>query len=215
MIVALVALGTLLALALILQLLIPRIAARRVEARLTEGGGAAEVRVTALPATRLLRNSGDRLAVRGRGLTIGLGGGAPGEREAGLTALDGFDDVDIELVDFRTGPFAIAAFVLERRDRGPYAMACRGTTSVGEIARLGGTVLSGLPGGGLIGSLASGLPGAPLGERELSVEVQLELISEGGRLVAGAGGGSIAGYPVGPAAKAIATAVAQRLEIVP
>lgn len=203
-----------LALAGAIQLAIPRIAAGRVRARLTEGGGRAAVEIASFPATRLLRNRGDRLRVRGEALEIGLGRGADGA-QGGLSALDGFDEVDIELLDFRTGPFAIAAFVLARSGTESYAMATQGTTTGAELVRLGEGLISGLPGGPLIGAVAGAIPISPLSSREIAISVQIELISESGKLRVGAGGGSIAGYPAGPAATAIAAAVARRLEIVP
>ena len=202
------------------QLAIPRIAEARIRQRLTENGGDAVVSIRALPATRLLRNSGDRIEVRGTSLEIGLASGdmagGPGEAgpatpPAGLTALDGFTEVDIELVDFRTGPFDVAAFVLARSGGGSYAMATEATTSAGELARFGGERLQSVPGAALLGSIV----GPALGRREIAVSVQIELISEAGRLRVGVGGGTIGGYPAGPFATTIAAAVARRLEIVP
>ena len=199
------------------QLAIPRIAQARVRERLTAGGGEAEVAIRALPATRLLRNEGQRIVVRGRGLVIGLasaetGPGAPAASSPpGLAALDGFTDVDIELVDFRTGPFAVAAFVLARSGPESYAMATRAKTTAAELAGFGLDRIGSPPGAGLIGALA----GPAIGGREIAVAVEIELISEDGALRVGAGGGSIAGYPAGPLATTIAAAVARRLEIVP
>jgi hypothetical protein len=199
------------------QLVIPRIAQARIRERLTAGGGEAEVAIRAVPASRLLRNQGDGIVVRGRGLVIGLASGegepgAPGPTSSpGLTALDGFTDVDIELVDFRTGPFSVSAFVLSRAGAESYAMATRATTTAAELARFGLDRLGSLPGAGLIGTIA----GPTIGGREIAVSVEIELISEGGALRVGAGGGSIAGYPAGPLATTIAAAVARRLEIVP
>lgn len=214
----LAALIVLLALALAavgVQLALPRIAASRVREKLTAGGGTAEVRIAALPATRLLRSSGDRLIVRGSGLEIGLAGGGERSRPGGLAELDGFAAVDIELLDFRTGPFSIAAFVLERRDGGSYAMATQGTVAPAALAALGDGLLRGFPGAPLLGTVAAGLPALPLGSREVTVSVQVELISEAGRLRVGSGGGTIAGYPAGPVASVITAAVARRLEIAP
>ena len=211
---ALVALGLIALAATAVQMALPRIAARRIEGRLTESGGTAEVDVTAFPAHRLLRNDGDRLVVRGRGLTIGLGPGRAGEgRPAGLAALDGFGDVDIELVDLRTGPFEIAAFVLIRRKAGAYAMAAEGTVSGADLVRLGEPWLrSSVPGGGLIGTVAGS---TPLVTRAVPVALEIEFHSEAGGIRVGSGGGRIAGYPAGPIATTIAAAVARRLEIAP
>ncbi len=201
------------------QLAIPRIAEGRVRRRLTEGGGIAEVSIRSFPASRLLHNAGDRIEVRGRSLRIGLAGESfpTAESPAGLAALDGFTDVDIELVDFSTGPFAVAAFVLTRVGHGTYAMATQATTTAAEIARFGVERLPGLPpipglpGLGLLGSAAA----QAIGGREITVAVQIELISEQGRLRVGSGGGTIGGFPAGPLATMIAASVARRLEIVP
>jgi hypothetical protein len=54
------------------QIALPRIGAARIRSRPTESGGSADVAITSRPAYRLLRNGGDRLVVRGEGLTIGL-----------------------------------------------------------------------------------------------------------------------------------------------
>lgn len=216
MVVLLIVLALLLLIAAAaVQVALPRIAERRIRGRLVEYGGEAEVRIRAVPATRLLRNAGDRIAVRGAGLEITLAPALPADSpaprtsRAGLSALDGFDEVDIELVGFRTGPFAVDAFVLERRGGGSYAMAVRGQTTPAELAVLG---LDAIPGGSLIGSVAGA---TPLGSRSFSVSLQIELISEPTGLRVGTGGGSIAGYPAGPFAATIAAAVARRLEIVP
>lgn len=212
MLVAVLIAGALILIAAAIQVAIPRIAADRIRARLTEGGGTAEIEISAFPALRLLRNRGDRLVVRGRDLDIGLAGGGSESGPSGVAALDGFDDVDIELLDFRTGPFAIAAFVLARSGGESYAMATQGAITGTELVRLADGLIGGLPAAGVIGAVAGGLP---LVGREVTISVQIELISEGGRLRVGAGGGSIAGYPAGPIATAIAAAVARRLEIAP
>jgi hypothetical protein len=198
------------------QVAAPRIAASRIRARLLSGGGKAEVTVRAFPAAKLLRNRGDLIRVRGRGMVIGLGGAAaePEGREpspGGLAALDGFREVDLELVDFRTGPFAVEAFVLTRAGASSYAMATRARTTPAELASLGMERLPAVPGSGLLGTVA----GSVVGAREIPVAVELELISDAGALRVGTGGGTIAGYPAGPLATAIAAAVARRLEIAP
>ncbi len=214
MIAVLAVLVVLAALAGIAQLALPRIAERRIAERLSASGGTATVDVSAFPALRLLRNGGDRLVVRGSGLTIGLGDGEEVEgRRAGVAALDGFADVDIELTDLRAGPFDVAAFVLVRSELGAYAMAAEGTVTAADLVRLGdGWLRSSIPAGGLIGTLAGN---APLGSKRLPVTIELEIHSEPGGLRVGTGGGSVAGYPAGRIATAIAAAVARRLEIVP
>ncbi len=215
---AAVALAALIVALLGVQIGLPRLAAARIRSRLTEGGGHADVAISAWPAHRLLRNAGDRLSVRGEGLVIGLAGESGegddrGGRQAGLSALDGFGEVDIELVDFRTGPLEVAAFVLTRTGSGSYAMAATGTTTGAELIRFGDPWLrAAIPGGGLLGAVAGG---APMTSRRVRVSIEIELLSEPAGLRVGSGGGSIAGYPAGPFATAIAAAVARRLEIVP
>ncbi|MCB0874813.1 MAG: hypothetical protein KDB46_01310 [Solirubrobacterales bacterium] len=205
---ALVLLAVAALVAVVMQAGLPRLAERRIATRLTESGGSAEVRVDAMPALRLLRNRGDRLLVRGGGLTIGLTGGSG---SAGLGALDGFGEVDIELVDLAAGPFDVAAFVLVRRAGGPYAMAAEGSVSGAGLARIGeGWFREMVPGGALISSVAGTVP---IGSRRLPVAIEVELHSEAGGLRVGSGGGRVAGYPAGPIATAIAAAVARRLEI--
>jgi len=213
-----IVLAVTIAAAVVAQLALPRVAAGRIERRLTAAGGTAEAAVSAFPALRLLRSHGDRLVVRGSGLTIGLGADAR-EPDAGLRALDGFDEVDVELVDLRAGPFEVAAFVLVRDSRGrgerpgPYVLAAEGAVSGAEVARLGGSWLgSTVPGGGLIGIVVAG---TPLGSRAVRVAMEAELHSGPDGLRVGSGAGTIAGYPAGPIAAAIAAAVARRLEIAP
>jgi hypothetical protein len=198
--------------AVLAQLLLPRIAARRIERRLSGSGGVAAVTVAAVPALLLLGARGDRLVVRGSGLTIGLGKASEGTA-GGLRALDGFTDVDVELTDLRAGPFAIAALALVRRASGPFAMAAEGSVTGAELARSGESWLrSAIPGGPLIGAAARNLP---LGARSVPVAFEIELHSEEEGLRVGSGGGTIAGYPAGPIATTIAAAVARRLEIAP
>ena len=192
--------------ATVIQVVVPRIGESRIERRLAEGGGDAFVVVEAMPATRLLKRSGDRLMVRGRRLEIGM------SREGGgLSSLDGFREIDIVLEDFRTGPFEISHFALSRVGDAPYLMRSHATTTGAALAQFGGRRLGGLipavPGLGVVAGRA------PLVERAIAVSVEVELTSEEGRLAVASGGGTIAGYPAGPVAPMIAAAVARLLEI--
>lgn len=205
---------------LVAEVMLPRVARARIRTRLTEGGGEARVAIASRPAYRLLRNAGDLLEVRGEGLVIAIAddqGESP--RRSGLSALDGFTEVDIELVDFRAGPLEVAAFVLTRTGGGSYAMAAEGTTTGRELIRFGDPWLrTAIPGGGLLGAVAAGVPLTPIGSitsLRVRVSIKIELLSDGGELRVGSGGGTIAGYPAGPIATTIAAAVARRLEIVP
>jgi hypothetical protein len=192
-----------LAAAVATQLLIPRIAARRVEASLLESGGEAEVTITALPAIRLLWRDGDRIEVRGRRITVGMSG-----ESGGLAVLDRFDEVDIALAEFTTGPFDVIDFELTRRGPGAYTMRSEALTSGGALLGYGGEQVG--YGVSLLGMVARQ---APLGERPIPIAVEVELASERDGLRVISGGGRVAGYPAGPIASMIAAAVARRLEI--
>jgi hypothetical protein len=199
----LIAVLLLLIAATVIQVVVPRIGESRIERRLAEGGGDAFVVVEAMPATKLLNRSGDRLMVRGRRLEIGM------SREGGgLSSLDGFREVDIVLHEFRTGPFEISHFELSRDGQGPYLMRSHATTSGAALAQFGGNRL-----GGLLPALGAVAGRAPLVERAIAVSVEVELASEEGVLAVVSGGGTVAGYPAGPVAPMIAAAVARRLEI--
>jgi hypothetical protein len=189
--------------AVLAQVLIPRVGERRIERRLADNGGDAFVALAAKPSIRLLRREGDRIMVRGRRLAIGLSRGG-----GGLSVLDGFDSVDIALGELVTGPFDVSTFELTREGGGPYRMRSQATTSGTALAGYGGETL-----GGLAPLLAMLARQAPLGSRSFRVEVEVELISENGALSIIAGEGTIAGYPAGPIAKLIASAVARGLEV--
>jgi hypothetical protein len=188
---------------LALQLAIPHIAARRIARQLVEGGGEAEVVVKAFPALRLLWRGGDRLRVDGSQLEIGMS-----KEGGGLSSLDGFYEVSIHLAEFRTGPFEIRYFQLSRRGPGPYVMRSVATTSGAGLIDYGAA--TGIVGAPLLASLARQ---APLGDRRFPIEVEVELASAEGLLTVVSGTGTIAGYPAGPIASAIAAAVARRLEL--
>lgn len=120
----------------VVELWIPRIGEARVERSLARNGGHAAVGLRAAPALRLLWRSGDRIAVRGHRLAIGIsseGGGlaviarraplggrsVPVEVEAELASVDG----QIELAGgggtiagYPAGPLAamLAAAVAKR-----------------------------------------------------------------------------------------------------
>ena len=54
------------------QVLLPSLAARKVENRLTEGGGGADVTLGAVPAVRLLWSDGERFEVEAHDLDLEL-----------------------------------------------------------------------------------------------------------------------------------------------
>ena len=193
----------LLALAGVTQLVIPPIAEKRIEDRLTEGGGTADVSVHAFPAARLLFGDGSKLSVTGSGLDLGL---QPNGNV--FEKLDGFDTVDVELSDFAAGPFAVASFDLERpSDSAPYHLASSSHTTPGALAGYGAAQL-GLPGAPLLRFFGDQALGS---DRRIPIKLDMELRSDGGRVVVVSGGGTVAGYPTGPLAELITSTIAVRL----
>src|SRR4051812_9978753 len=91
------------------QLVIPSVVEHRIESRLTDGGGSANVSVSGFPAARLLFGDGKRITITGDGLDLGLE-----QRTDVFGKLDGFDQVDVSLHAFRAGPLSVASFDLTR-----------------------------------------------------------------------------------------------------
>lgn len=185
------------------QLVIPPLVEHRIEGRLTDGGGGADVSVSAFPAARLLFGDGERISVTGSGLDLALtepGGGV-------FDRLDGFDQVDVTLRDFHAGPFAVSSFELAR-DGGsaPYRLATRSETTATAIAGYGADRL-GVPGAPLLGLVTQNA----LGDGPIPVALDMALESEGGRVVVISGGGTVAGYPTGPLAELFTSAIVVRL----
>jgi hypothetical protein len=193
----------LLALAAASQLVIPPIAEHRIEDRLTDGGGSANASLAAFPAARLLFGDGKRISISGTGLDLGLE-----QRTDVFDKLDGFDQVDVSLADFRAGPFAVASFELDRpAPSAPYHLVSESRTTPGDLAEYGASQL-GLPGGPLLRFFAD----RALGDNgSIPIDLDMELRSDDGRVVVVSGGGSVAGYPTGPLAELITSAIAVRL----
>jgi hypothetical protein len=200
--VVLIALAVLVVLAVASQFVIPPVAENRVEDRLTSGGGSADVSLDAFPAVRLLFGDGDRIEVRGNGLDLDL------ERETNIfDNLDGFDEVDVSLADYRAGPFQVRTFELTRD--GPeatYDLVLAGSATPADIAAYGADRL-GLVGGPLLGAIAAQLAG----KRPVPIDLDMQLRSEDGRVVVESGGGTVAGLPAGLLAQVITSAIVVRL----
>jgi len=193
----------LLALAAASQLVIPPIAEHRIENRLTDGGGSANASLAAFPAARLLFGDGKRISISGTGLDLDLE-----QRTDVFDKLDGFDRVDVNLTDFHAGPFAVASFDLTRpAPDAPYHLVSSSRTTPGDLAEYGAGQL-GLPGGPLLRFFTDQALG---GNRPVPIHVDMELRSDGGRVVVVSGGGTIAGYPTGPLAELITSTIAVRL----
>lgn len=200
--IALIALlGVVVVAAVATQLILPGVAERQTENRLTANGGFADVSVSAFPALRLLFNDGSRLEVEGTGLHIEIDG-----RTEVFDRLDGFETVDVTIDEFTTGPFAIESFTLTRESPAPYRLRSRGSASPAQVVDYGLDRL-GLPGGALLGGLAA----SAVGNRALPFSLDMELESSDGEISVVSGGGSVAGIPAGPLAQVITAAIVQRL----
>jgi len=185
------------------QLVIPSLAKHRIENRLTDGGGTANVSLDAFPAARLLFGDGDQISVTGSGFDLGLQ-----QRTDVFEKLDGFDRVNVSLREFRAGPFAVSDFDLARpAPSATYHLVSRSRTTTGDLAEYGASQL-GLPGGPLLGFLTRRALG---GNRPIPIDLDMELRSDGGRVVVVSGGGTLAGYPTGPLAELITSAIVVQL----
>lgn len=185
------------------QLVVPPLAEHRIEDRLTDGGGSAEASLSAFPAARLLFGDGKRISISGTGLDLGLE-----QRTDVFDKLDGFDQVDVSLTRFRAGPFAVASFELDRpAPSAPYHLVSESRTTPGDLAEYGASQL-GLPGGPLLRFFADRALGD---DRSIPIDLDMELRSDDGRVVVVSGGGSVAGYPTGPLAELITSAIAVHL----
>jgi hypothetical protein len=185
------------------QLVIPTVAEHRIEDRLTDGGGTADVSLQAFPAARLLFGDGSKLSVSGSGLDLALR-----QQSNVFDKLDGFDRVEVSLKQFHAGPFAIASFDLTRAaPSAPYHLVSSSRTTPGDLAQYGASQL-GLPGGPLLRFFTDQALG---GNRPIPIHLDMELRSDGGRVVVVSGGGTVAGYPTGPLAELITSTIAVQL----
>jgi hypothetical protein len=185
------------------QLFVPGIGERKIEDRLTEGGGDADVKLSATPAARLLLGDGDRIEVHGSNLDLDL----ETEDPEVLDRLDGFDEVEVELSEFRAGPFNVASFEMIRDGDGPYSVRSTSSTTAAELVDYGAGAL-GLAGGPLLRFFAGR---TPLGSRPIPISVDMEMESDDGRIKVVSGSGTVAGYPTGPLAQFITAAIVVRL----
>ena len=185
------------------QLFLPGVGEKRIEDRLTEGGGDADVTLSATPAARLLLGDGDRIEVRGSNLDLDL----ETEDPEVLDRLDGFGEVEVALADFRAGPFAVSSFEMSRDGDGPYAVRSTSSTTAADLVDYGAGAL-GIAGGPLLRFFAGR---APLGTREIPIRVDMEMESDDGRIHVVSGSGTVAGYPTGPLAQFITAAIVVRL----
>jgi len=179
--------------------LLPPYLAGRVEERLEEHGGRAEVELDAIPALRLLAGHGDRIEVRGSGLEVDFD---DPDRDV-FDDLNKFDEVEIELREVTAGPFETESFRLTKTGDTSYAIDADATASIQDIARVAGSQFG--PLGELIGGIAGGsvpFSGAPVPVR---LDGVLEAQQGGVEMVEGTG--RVAGLPAGPLAKLVTNAI--------
>ena len=188
----------------VLQVGLPIYLEGRVEDRLTEDGGTAQVDLDAIPSPRLLAGDGDNLRVRGGGYRLPLA--EPEEKV--FERVDGFDDVDVDLSSFSVGPFAVDRFRLTRDGGADFEMRVQASATGGELAEYAGGELAGAL-GELIGQIGSGL--VPGSDFPVPVSLDATLESRDGRPRVKQVEGTVAGLPAGPLAEAIAGAIADRL----
>jgi hypothetical protein len=189
----------------VMQFALPAYLEGRVEDRVTERGGTANVDLSALPAARLLFKDGDRLELRGSGYDFPLDD--PGTDV--FDEVDGFDEVEIDVTNFTVGPFDVERFRLERGDGDEaYEMEVAASATAVDLAGYAGEQLGG-PLGGFLGRFGGDF--LPASGEAIPVDLEATLESEGGQVRAREVDGTVAGVPAGPLAEALAGAVAARL----
>jgi hypothetical protein len=187
------------------QVVVPRIVEGKVADRIREGGGHADVSISSFPAVRLLWGGGGSFEARGRDLSFELDGG----RRDVLERLDGFGRVNIRFTDLTAGPLRLKSFRLSRDGEGPYRLRMAGSTSPRALAREAGA-RSGVPLGGLLGSVAGGV--FPDGGRaRVPLALDAGIASRDGRPEVQRASGSVSGVPAGPLTEIVVRAVLDRL----
>jgi hypothetical protein len=179
--------------------LLPPYLEGRVEERLEEHGGRADVELRAVPALRLLSGHGDRIEIRGSGLEVDL----DDPDEDAFERLNHFDDVEIDLTDVEAGPFDTSAFRLDSLGGGRYRIETDATASIQDLAQVAGEQFG--PLGGLIGSIAGG--SVPFGAAPVPIRLDGELVSDDGDVQMVSGNARVAGLPAGPVARLVTNAI--------
>jgi hypothetical protein len=196
----------LLALTIVAQVALPAYLGDRAEHRLEEGGGRADVSLSAVPAVTLLVGSGKSIEVEGSDLVFDLEDAPPQP----FDTLDGFDRVDLDLEDVEAGPLRVERFELSRDESDEeYRLSVEGTTTPAQLAedlgsRAGGAI------GGFLGEVATdAIPGSDT--TEVPLELTATLRSDDGRPRVVEASGSVAGIPAGPLTEFVVSAVLDRL----
>jgi hypothetical protein len=187
------------------QFAVPAIREHVLASHLTDGGGTADVELSAFPAIRLAFGDGDRIEVRGRGLHLQTSSDQLGD----VGELNGYDHVDVRLRDSRIGPVSFRNLVIRRDGSFPYRLRASGSTSLAALVDVGASRLGLLEGAAVrLGTRAA------LSDRArepIPLHLHVTLATEGGRLVVVGGSGSVAGVKTGPLAALITSAVSVRL----
>jgi len=196
---ALIAAGVVVFVLVASQILIPAIAERKVENRLTAGGGTATVTVGAVPALRLLFGSGERLEIDGHDLNLPLN-----VDQHVFDKLDGFGIVDVALANSKAGPFELSDLTLTRTSSGPYHLVAHGETTTSDLVDAGVGEVS--PSGvSLLDSLAEAVFG-PI-DTSVPLNLDMQIASDDGRVQVVSGNATIAGIDAGPLAELITSAI--------
>ena len=171
----------------------------RVEERLEEHGGRAEVELRAVPALRLLAGHGDRLEIEGSGLGVDFD---DPDRDV-FDDLNKFDEVDVDLREVTAGPFETESFRLEGSGGGRYRIDVDATASIQDLAEVAGGQFG--PLGELIGGIAGG--SVPFSGAPVPVRLDGELEAKDGEVEMISGTGRVAGVPAGPLARLVTNAI--------
>jgi hypothetical protein len=190
-IVVLLAIGT--------HFLLPPYLENRVEDRLVEHGGRADVELHAVPALRLLAGHGDRIEIHGSGLEVDF----DDPDENAFDQLNKFDEVEIDLTDVEADPFDVAVFRLNGLGDGRYRIETDATATLQDLGRVAGEQFG--PLGGLIGSIVGG--SAPFSAAPVPIRLDGELEAKDGEVRMVSGDAEVANLPAGPAARLVTNAI--------
>jgi hypothetical protein len=182
---------------------LPPVLEYRVEERLEEHGGHAEVDLRAVPAVRLLAGHGDRIEIEGSGLEFDFD---DPDRDA-FERLNDFDDVHVDLAEVTAGPFDTERFRLDGEGGGRYRIDVDATASIQDLAKVAGSRFG--PLGELIGSIAGG--SVPFSGAPVPVRLDGQLEAKDGEVEMVSGTGRVAGLPAGPVARLVTNAILFRL----
>ena len=198
--------ATLLVILIATQVILPRVISSEVEKRLTQDGGTAAVRISAVPALTLAAGRGRSIEVSGDDLVYDL----DERNERPFERLDGFGDVKVDLRNLEAGTVQLSTFTLTREGRDqPYSLSMRGTSTPRDLAAELGSATGGTL-GGLLGGLASGvLPEAGGGTVPLRMDATVR--SEDGRPRVDSARATVAGVPAGPLTEVVLRSVLDRL----